>query len=399
MILNAFSTLYKSVYIFDKKQSSMKNSSFSSTKTNLKRGTRNHLVTVIPKHKFGLIKKVTSSIAVVLVISMIFLSACGVSGTAVSESSGTLENAKVKEVSNNDRYISVESTIPINAMEVNGGGMNLGIPINLTAFGGRFGSIELAANYPFTIWHWNWDNLINPAPLTNDVNRFQGKIMYGYPVFSFLSAERKVYVRFGEYDDKKYSGVVPSSHLNSINIRAGVYKDYARNGTLYHDEYLREQYESVTLFTQDELLLRQSNFGLTFGASFQRFIDLILEGNGDGKDFKGRKTDLVTLYVDINLMLGSSMDQVYLEYFASNPSSGLPGSSHAGPFDFRDILSQRRVGISFGADMFSFVKSEGRANVTQSVEAGLKPGYFVSAKEAWYLRYGIRYGLGWRSRK
>ncbi|MCR9171181.1 MAG: hypothetical protein NXI10_01720 [bacterium] len=320
------------------------------------------------------------------------ISSCSVTGTAMSENSGTLEATKVVEVSKDNKFLSTAATLPINAMEVNGGGVNLGIPVNVTGYGGRMGNVELSLNYPLTVWDWNWDSFSNDDPVTNDVNRFQGKFIYGYPVFSFFSSKRDVSVKFGEFDDKNYYGIIPSQYLNSVNLRIGALKDFARNGTLYHFDYLNEEYGTTSIWPQDEILVRQSSVAISLGASYQQFIDLVLEGDGDGKQFQGRKTEFLNLYFDVNYLLTSSMDEVFLEYYASE-------SFNNGPYDMREILPLRRLGFSFGIDMLSFQKRDGSFNVTQSFEFGTRSGYFASFKDAWYLRYAIRYGLGWRQKR
>ncbi|GAB5417224.1 MAG: hypothetical protein Crog4KO_20900 [Crocinitomicaceae bacterium] len=323
------------------------------------------------------------------------ISSCSISGTAVSENSGTLETTKVVEVSEESKFFSVASTVPVNTLEISGGGIRSGIPLRMYGFGGKLGNLELNVNYPLNLL--NFGDLTPIKPVTNDVNRFQGKFIYGVPVFNFFSPKKEVSVKFGEYDNGNYYGTIRSKYLNSVNLRAGAFKDFSINQTYYKTNLITGV--DPEDFFNEEIVARQSTMGISFGASFQRLMDLTLEGNGDGKKLKGRETSLLSVYFDVNLMLRSNADQIFIEFMLFEQESGNPTFFYnPRTYELSELLPQRQLGFALGLESLSFEKKKAGFNVTQAFEIGMRPGYFENVGEAWYMRYLIRYGIGGRSK-
>jgi len=339
-------------------------------------------------------KRLLVSLFLSITTALIY-SSCSTSGSAVSENNGTLETTKVVEVSDESKFFTVSSTVPINALEVSGGGISFGIPLHLYGYGGKLGNAELNVNYPLNVFQFG--SLSPVKPVTNNVNRFQGKFVYGFPVFSFFSARKDVSVKFGEYNDLNYYGKIQSRYLNSVNLRLGAFKDFSINQTYYKTDLFTESDPDDFVFLYDEITARQSTMGISFGASFQSFIDLTLEGNGDGIKLEGRETRLMSIYFDVNLMLRSSADQVFFQFMLMEEEVGDPSFVYnPRTYEISELLPKRQLGFALGLESLSFEKKKAGFNVTQAFEFGVRPGYFENAKEAWYMRYLIRYGLGGR---
>lgn len=329
-------------------------------------------------------------------VTALITTGCGVTGNALNTETGALKVSKLEEVDKQDYFVAASSTLPFLVMEYTSSTINLGIPFDLKYHSYFTGDADLKFNYPLIIETDEFNQ--QGDPVTDDLSKLQVRFNYGYPVYGFFTKKDEVRVSFGSIDDKSYYGIVPARLLNQINVRAGFVKDYTQTQTQMHNDYLKNKYEDLSLFTPDDAVVRQSQNYLKVGLSFQRFQHIALEGTGDGKMMKGKETSLISFYADLNFLISSKLDQVYTRYTAYEPGTFNIIDEFDGAYDLTTVLPEQKIGFTVGME---FVIADGDKHnffITQGLELGTRPGYYDRSMQGFYIGYSIKYGIGMASK-
>lgn len=303
-----------------------------------------------------------------------------------------LEVSTLNETDKTDQLMGITTAMPVMTTEYNSGGFYFAGMVEGKYHSGRFGDLSLFANYPVKITEWD-ELSIEKEPITDSVNKWQLKGIISYPFVTFRHKKDEVKIPFGSFDDVSYIGIIPSHYLYSLNFRFGASKDYSRNLTLAHNNKLIAEHEYLSLFTKDKAVVQQSMYSLKIGASFQSFINVFLEGTGDGKNFTGKLSNLNSFYFDVNVLLNSKMDGVYTKYIVRDENNYIV-EDFDGVYDLRQDLQLQRLGYTLGFESSGLGGKKHRYFSTLGIEIGFRNGYWENLSKSFYLMYSMKIGIG-----
>jgi hypothetical protein len=230
----------------------------------------------------------------------------------------------------------------------------------------------------------------NIVPSQGQLSQTELSIVLTRPVFSFQNEKEFSFIVQDE-ENNPYILSGPSTSYNKVNLRLGGYTDYAR----LYSANLSSQLKTLENFDgfignsgQALAEINQRNTNLKIGSSYQICMNNRIKASGaEGAKYRGRRSQRLELYFDVNILLNHNADGVEYNYRVNEESV-------SETFYPEDFMTRRRLGFSAGYKLDAHSSTDGNLIYGFTVELGLSPGFYDNAAMAGYFKFIYSYGFG-----
>lgn len=317
------------------------------------------------------------------------------SQTTISNSENEITITKMNEISLSDFLFSLTTPLPFPGAKTNTSSLSISLGTDFRFNSMKFGALDV--NYGYNIFVTETFD-IGAYSSIDDINKKDYQFIYSIPLIKKFKQKE---MTFGVKDQfkKKYLTTINGKYLVKTNIRIGLSQDYSTTATHVFSQYLVNTYPDI-YFLGDY----GSNYGaevcqsvktLKFGISKQKCINTQFEAeNSLNNKFKGKKANLLTYYIDYDLLLNSTISRVHYSYLPFGSNSSIHTEQNV---NLIALLKLHRLGVSLGVEYSDFDLNFKNSLFTTKIacELGFKAGYYENYAKAMYLNVKfIGMGIG-----